>query len=44
MSLFLKKMTPEAALGVWEISESVEELYAAVKLSAHEKKYYKYLK
>lgn len=44
MSLFLKKAVNNAALGVWEISEDVEELYAKVKLSDEEKVHFTLLK
>jgi 4'-phosphopantetheinyl transferase len=44
MSLFLKKALNEAAIGVWEISEDVEELYAKVQLSDQEKTHFSLLK
>jgi phosphopantetheinyl transferase len=44
MSLFLKRFTRDAAIGVWEISESVEDLYAQVTLSDQEKEYFSCLK
>jgi len=44
MSLFLKKKLANAALGVWEINESVEELWKSINLSEQELKYYSYLR
>ena len=44
MSLFLKKKLEDAALGVWEISETVEQLWKSVNLSEQELKYYSYLR
>lgn len=44
MSLFLKKIVDNAALGVWEINESVEELYDRVNLSQQEQVYFSQLK
>ncbi len=44
MSLFLKKAFDQAALGVWEINEEVEELYANVELSEQEKVHFSLLK
>lgn len=44
MSLFLKKKLTNAALGVWEINETVEELWKTVNLSEQELKYYSYLR
>lgn len=44
MSLFLKRATRDAAIGVWEIKEAVEELYAQVNLSEQEKDYFSLLK
>jgi len=44
MGFFLKKKLDEAALGVWEINESVEELWEKVNLTDFELKYYSYLK
>ena len=40
MSLLLKKKLEDAALGVWEISETVEQLWKSVNLSEQELKYY----
>lgn len=44
MSLFLKKIVDQAALGIWEINESVEELYDRVRLSEEEKLFFSQLK
>ena len=44
MGLFLTKETPDARLGIWEITEPEEELYHKVRLSASEKTYYVSLK
>jgi phosphopantetheinyl transferase len=44
MSLFLKKKLNDATLGVWEIKESVEELWKSVNLTEQELKYYSYLR
>lgn len=44
MSLFLKKKLTNAALGVWEINESIEELWKTVSLSEQELKHYSYLR
>ena len=44
MSLFLKKKLEDAALGVWEINETVEELWKSVNLTEQELKYYSYLR
>jgi len=44
MSLLLKKALHEAAIGVWEISEDVEELYSMVQLSDQEKAHFALLK
>lgn len=44
MSLFLKRATRDAAIGIWEINEAVEELYAQVTLSEKEKHYFSLLK
>jgi 4'-phosphopantetheinyl transferase len=44
MSLFLKKVVNNAALGVWEINETVEELYSRVKLSKEEQTFFNQLK
>ncbi len=44
MSLFLKKTVKDAAIGIWEINETVEELFGRVKLSRKEKQYYSLLK
>lgn len=44
MSLFLKKKLHNAALGVWEINETIEELWKGVSLSEQELKYYSYLR
>jgi 4'-phosphopantetheinyl transferase len=44
MSLFLKKIVDNAALGIWEINESVEELYDRVRLSKDEQVYFSQLK
>ncbi len=44
MSLFLKKTIKDASIGIWEINETEEELFARVKLSTKEKKYFSQLK
>ena len=44
MGLFLTKTIRDASIGIWEINESVEELYASVKLSDQEKEYFSCLK
>ena len=44
MSLFMKKALKDAALGIWEINEDVEELYASLSLSEKEKQYFSFLK
>ena len=44
MSLFFKKAFDHAALGVWEIDEDVEKLYAKVQLSEQEKNHFSLLK
>ncbi len=44
MSLFLKKFVQDAAIGIWEISESVDELYAQLKLSPEEERIFSSLK
>lgn len=44
MSLFLKKALNDAALGVWEIEEDVDELYSSVQLSEQEKEHFSLLK
>ncbi len=44
MGLFLTKETPDARLGIWEITEPEEELYRKVRLSASEKTYFTSLK
>ena len=44
MGLFLTKETPNARLGIWEITEPAEELYRKVWLSATEKAYFASLK
>ncbi len=44
MGLYLKKVFPHAALGIWEINEPFEEIYAKVKLSRQEKKIFSCLK
>jgi len=44
MGFFLKKNLGEAALGVWEINESVEELWEKVNLTELELKYYSFLR
>ncbi len=44
MSLFLKKALNDAALGIWEINEDVDELYAKVQLSDQEKEHFALLK
>ncbi len=38
MGLYLKKLLPNAALGVWEISEPLEEICSKVELSKQERK------
>lgn len=44
MSLFMKKALNEAAIGIWEIDEDVDELYAKVNLSEQEKQQFSLLK
>lgn len=44
MGLYLTKTLKDASIGLWEISESVEELYASVKLSRKEQEYFSCLK
>jgi 4'-phosphopantetheinyl transferase len=44
MSLFLKKNIKDAAIGIWEIKESVEELYAQLTLSPDEERIFASLK
>lgn len=44
MSLFLKKSIQDASIGIWEIKESVEELYGRIKLSYEEEKVFSSLK
>lgn len=44
MSLFLKRVNRDAAIGVWEIKETVEELYDQVTLSDQERHYFSLLK
>lgn len=44
MGLFLTKETPDARLGIWEITEPAEELYRKIRLSASEETYYASLK
>jgi 4'-phosphopantetheinyl transferase len=44
MSLFLKKNIKDAAIGIWEIKESVDELYSQLTLSAEEERIFAALK
>ncbi|TVQ87790.1 MAG: 4'-phosphopantetheinyl transferase superfamily protein [Bacteroidetes bacterium] len=44
MSLFLKKFVQDAAIGIWEINESVDDMYARIKLSEDEEKIFSSLK
>ena len=44
MSLFLKKNIEDASIGVWEIKESVEELYEQLQLSPEEERVFSSLK
>lgn len=44
MSLFLKKNVKDASIGIWEISESVDELYAQISLSPEEEQIFSALK
>ncbi len=44
MSLFLKKSVKDASIGIWEISESVDELYAQLTLSEEEEKIFSALR
>ena len=44
MSLFLKKNIKDASIGIWEINESVEELYSQLTLSPEEEKVFSSLK
>jgi 4'-phosphopantetheinyl transferase len=44
MSLYLKKFVQDAAIGIWEISESVEELYRQINLSEDEEHIFSCLK
>lgn len=44
MSLFLKKSIKDASIGVWEIKESVDELYAQLTLSNDEERIFSSLK
>ncbi|MFN3555847.1 MAG: 4'-phosphopantetheinyl transferase family protein [Bacteroidales bacterium] len=44
MSLFLKKFVRNAAIGIWEINESVEQLYGRLKLSEEEENVFASLK
>lgn len=44
MSLFLKKFVQDAAIGIWEINESVEQLYAQINLSEDEEEIFSSLK
>ncbi len=44
MSLFLKKNIKDASIGIWEIKESVEELYGQLKLSPEEESIFSSLK
>ena len=44
MSLYLKKFVQDAAIGIWEINESEDELYQQLNLSAEEEKIFSSLK
>lgn len=44
MSLFLKKFVQDAAIGIWEINESVDQMYAQISLSEDEEKIFSSLK
>ena len=44
MGFFFKKKLDRAALGVWEITESVEQLLNGVNLSEKELLHYSYLR
>jgi len=44
MGLYLKKAFPHSAIGIWEITESLEEIYSKVKLSSQEEKIFSCLK
>ncbi len=44
MSLYLKKFIQDAAIGIWEIRESVDELYSQINLSAEEEQIFACLK
>lgn len=44
MSLFLKKFEHDASIGIWEINESVEDLYSRINLSSQEEKVFSNLK
>jgi len=44
MGVFLKKKLEHAALGVWEINETVDQLLKGVNLSEQEMKHYSYLR
>lgn len=44
MSLFLKKNIKDASIGIWEIKESVDELYAQLTLSPDEERIFSSLK
>ncbi len=40
MSLFLRKNIQNATLGIWEITETLDELYRQARLTVSEKRYY----
>ncbi len=40
MGIFMKKCMQNASLGIWEITETLEELFRQARLSDFEKKYY----
>ncbi|MFW5706280.1 MAG: 4'-phosphopantetheinyl transferase family protein [Bacteroidota bacterium] len=44
MSLFLKKNIKDASIGIWEIKESVDELYGQLSLSPEEEQVFSSLK
>ncbi|MFW5757837.1 MAG: 4'-phosphopantetheinyl transferase family protein [Bacteroidota bacterium] len=44
MSLFLKKFEHDASIGIWEINESVDELYSKIQLSNDEEEIFSNLK
>ncbi|MBW6479661.1 MAG: 4'-phosphopantetheinyl transferase superfamily protein [Bacteroidales bacterium] len=44
MSLFLTKFVQDASIGIWEINESVDQMYAQINLSENEEKIFSSLK